>query len=155
MKKNNVLIPVNGVDFSLKILPLVQRFLKPEENHLILLHVEKEPEAVHIHQPGMEDLDIFVDQAEEGMRINFADQLHPLVRSLQEAGFEVTTEVHFGKPAQTIENFLAKQPVDMVAMTTHGRTGLDRIVSGSVAEHLLHHNSVPMLLYHPIPEAQA
>ena len=155
MKKNKVLIPIDGLDFSLKVLPMVERFLKPAENHLILLHVEKEPEAVHIHQPGMEDLDIFVDQAEEGVRINFADQLHPLVRSLQEAGFEVTTKVYFGKPTQAIDAFLAEQPVDMVAMTTHVRTGLDRIVHGSVAEHLLHHTSVPMLLYHPTPEAQA
>jgi nucleotide-binding universal stress UspA family protein len=154
MKKNNVLIPVDELDFSLKILPMVQRFLNPAENHLILLHVEKEPEDFHLHRPGMEDLDIFVDQAEEGLRISFADELHPIVRSLQEAGFEVTTEVQFGQPAQTIETFLARQPVDMVAMSTHRRTGLDRIVHGSVAEHLLHHNNVPLLLYHPTPETK-
>ena len=155
MKKNTVLIPIDELDFSLKILPMVQRFLNPLENQLILLHVEKEPEAVHIHQPGCEELDIFVDQAEAGLRISFVDQLYPLVRSLQEAGFEVTTKVYFGKPTQVIETFLTEQPVDMVAMSTHGRTGLDRIVFGSVAEHLLHHTNVPLLLYHPTPEAQA
>ena len=85
MKKHTVLIPVDELDFSLKILPMVQRFLNPTENHLILLHVEKEPEAVHIDRPGAEDLDIFVDQAEAGLRLTFADQLYPLVRSLRDS----------------------------------------------------------------------
>jgi nucleotide-binding universal stress UspA family protein len=31
-------------------------------------------------------------------------------------------------------------------MATHGRTGLDRLVFGSVAEHVLHHITVPVML---------
>jgi nucleotide-binding universal stress UspA family protein len=152
MKKNSVLIPIDGSDFSLQILPLVQRFLNPAENRLILLHIEQEPEGVHIHRPGFSDIHIFVDLEEEGERINFSDRMLPLVRSLEAASFEVTTEVHFGKPAQAIETFMAQQPVDMVAMTTHGRTGLEQLVAGSVAEHVLHHSRAPMLLFHPSAE---
>jgi nucleotide-binding universal stress UspA family protein len=36
--------------------------------------------------------------------------------------------------------------VDLIAMTTHGRTGLGRVVFGSTAEHVLHHTNCPVLL---------
>jgi len=36
--------------------------------------------------------------------------------------------------------------IDLIAMATHGRTGLTRVVMGSVAEHVLRRTSVPMLL---------
>lgn len=149
MKKNIVLIPIDGSAFSLKILPLVQRFLKPAENRLILLHIEPEPETLHLHSPGLEDIDVFLDQAEAGVSINFSERLTPVVRDLEAAGFEVTSEVHFGKPAPTIASYIARQPVDMVAMATHGRKGLERLITGSIAEHVLHHSTTPLLLLHP------
>lgn len=149
MKKNDVLIPVDGVEFSLQILPCVRRFLNPAENRLILLRVEPEPEPVHIHQPGFEDLNIYVDESEAALRDCFADELLTTVRTLEQMGFEVTTDVEFGQPIPKIEAYIARKDVDLVAMTTHGRTGLDRVLHGSVAEHLLHHVAVPVLLFHP------
>jgi nucleotide-binding universal stress UspA family protein len=149
MKKNDVLIPVDEAEFSLQILPYIRRFLNPIENRLILLHVEKEPEPVHIHQPGLEDIDIYVDESEAALRNRFADEQLTTVRALEKMGFEVTTDVEFGDPIPEIESYIAKQDVDLVAMTTHGRTGLGRIFRGSVAEHLLHHVDVPVLLFHP------
>jgi nucleotide-binding universal stress UspA family protein len=64
-------------------------------------------------------------------------------------GFEVKTAVAFGQPIPQIEATIAREQVNLVAMVTHGRTGLDRILHGSVAEHLLHHTNVPLLLVHP------
>lgn len=154
MRKNNVLIPMDGTEFSLQVLPLIQRFLNPTGNRLILLHVEKEPETIHIHRPGFEDLDIYVDQAEAALRVNFADSIYPLVQKLTAAGFEVTTDVWFGKPVHEIEAYIAHEQVDLVAMATHGRTGLGRVIFGSVAEHVSHHSKTPILLIHPVAEAK-
>ncbi|MEZ4736169.1 MAG: universal stress protein [Caldilineaceae bacterium] len=152
MNKNNVLIPVDGAAFSLQILPCIRRFLNPSENHLILLRVEPEPEAIHIHQAGFGDIDIYVDETEASLRSNFADELLPTVRALKELGFTVTTKVEFGEPISELEAYIAGQAVDLVAMTTHGRMGLNRILHGSIAEHLLHHVDVPILLLHPLSQ---
>lgn len=152
MKKNNVLIPVDGADFSLQVLPYLRRFLNPAENRLILLHVEREPEPVHIHQPGFEDIDIYVDESEAALRNSFADELLPTIRALEKISFEVITDVEFGTPIAELESYIAQHEVDLVAMATHGRTGLNRIIRGSVAEHLLHHVDVPVLLFHPVKE---
>lgn len=149
MTKNNVLIPVAEAAFSLQVLPSLRRFLNPAENRLLLVHVEPEPEAFHLHGPGMEDINIYVDEGEEALRVLFADQSLLTVRELEQMGFEVTTDVAFGQPVAEIEKYMAKAQVNLVAMVTHGRTGLDRILHGSVAEHLLHHTNVPLLLVHP------
>jgi nucleotide-binding universal stress UspA family protein len=149
MTKNTVLLPVAGAEFSLQVLPSIRRFLNPTENRLLLLHVAHEPEGFHLHEPGVEAIDIYVDESEEALRIQFADELLPTLRELEQMGFEVKTAVAFGRPIPQIEATIAREQVNLVAMVTHGRTGLDRILHGSVAEHLLHHTNVPLLLVHP------
>jgi nucleotide-binding universal stress UspA family protein len=49
-----------------------------------------------------------------------------------------------------IEQAIRYHHIDLVAMTTHGRTGLRRVLLGSVAEHVLRHITVPVLLLHPV-----
>ena len=147
MTKNKVLIPIDGSQFSLQILPYVTRFLKAEENELILLGVAEEPKMVEIEGPGSEDLTVYVDQAEASIRVNFADEMLPYVRMLEKDGFTVCTQVRFGDPIPEIEQCIEAEAIDLVAMTTHGRTGLRRIMFGSVALHVLQHATVPVLLY--------
>lgn len=148
MKTQKVLIPIDGSDFSLQVVPRVTELLDPTHTELILLHVMVEPEVVEL-EPGNPEMTLYVDQQETGLKANFADEMLPQVRALQSAGFTVNTAVRFGTPASQIEQYIEHEGVDMVAMTTHGRTGLVRLLLGSVAEHVLHHARVPILLYRP------
>ena len=144
---NKVLIPIDGSKFSLQILGYVRRFLPPSATDLTLLYVTEEPRMVAIEQPGSEDLTIYVDEAEASIRANFVDGMLPHVRALEKAGFTVSTQVRFGNPIPEIENWIKEEEIDLVAMTTHGRTGLSRMMYGSVAQHILQHATVPVLLY--------
>lgn len=149
MTKNNVLIPVEQPEFSLQILPCLRRFLNPAENRLILLHVDPEQEAVHIQGPGPEAINIYVDESEAALRTWFADLSLLTVRELEKLGFDVTTDVAFGQPIPAIEKYIANHGIELVAMATHGRTGLDRLMHGSVTEHILHHVDIPLLIFQP------
>jgi nucleotide-binding universal stress UspA family protein len=51
-----------------------------------------------------------------------------------------------------IERFVAEKDIDLVAMATHGRTGLARVVRGSVAQQVFNQVNVPVLLYRTFPE---
>lgn len=149
MTKNVVLIPVERAEFSLQVLPYICRFLNPADNRLILLHVDPEQEAIHIHGPGTEDINIYVDESEAALRTWFADLSLRTVRELEQLGFAVTTDVAFGQPILEIEKYIAEHNVALVAIATHGRTGFDRFMHGSVAEHILHHMDIPLLLLQP------
>jgi len=61
------------------------------------------------------------------------------------AGVDTHTEVVTGRPSEAIVGYADDAGVDLVAMGTHGRTGLRRQVLGSVAERVISHASVPVL----------
>ncbi len=61
------------------------------------------------------------------------------------AGLDVTTEVRRGDPARQILSYTDEHGVNMVVMGTHGRTGLDRYLVGSVTEKVVRRCPVPVL----------
>ena len=154
MFKNRVLIPIDNSGFSQQILPIVQKHFDPPQTELLLLHVEADQEALHIERRGTESLDIFTDEAEYAVRSQFADSMRQTVQQLKAAGFQVETDVAFGKPAPAIEARVAREPFDLIAMTTHGRTGIERLLQGSVAEQIMHHVTIPVLLFQPREDGQ-
>jgi universal stress protein A len=52
-----------------------------------------------------------------------------------------------GDPAEEIVDLAAKEHVDMIVMSTHGRTGLSRLLMGSVAEHVVRRAACPVLTF--------
>ena len=63
-----------------------------------------------------------------------------------QAGLTVVTEVVEGVPPQEILEYSAMQGIDLIVMGTQGRTGVDRFVMGSVAERVVRHSPVPVLM---------
>lgn len=152
MEHNRILIPVDGSSFSLEVLRYVTRFLKPEQTKLILLHVAEPPRMVELGAPGDPELTIFADQEAASIEIGFVSTMQMHVRYLEHAGFAVATVVQFGEPTAEIERYIRENEVDMVAMTTHGRTGLARMLLGSVAQHVVNNAAVPVLLFRPLEQ---
>ena len=61
----------------------------------------------------------------------------------------VIAEVLAGDPATELCRYIEAHDVDLVVMTTHGRTGLSRLWLGSVADRMLRRLAIPVLLLHP------
>ncbi len=63
-------------------------------------------------------------------------------------GLEVAVDVISAQDvAAAICSYAEEKGIDLIAMSTHGRTGFRRLVLGSVAEHVLRHSPVPVLVY--------
>ncbi|SDM72196.1 Nucleotide-binding universal stress protein, UspA family [Halogranum gelatinilyticum] len=60
-------------------------------------------------------------------------------------GVDVTTSVVTGHPSRTILDYAADHDVDLVVMGTHGRSGIDRYLLGSVTERVVRRADVPVL----------
>ncbi|MEP7285444.1 MAG: universal stress protein [Chloroflexota bacterium] len=65
--------------------------------------------------------------------------------SLQQQGYNVTTQVLYGNVVNNIVS-VAADGYDVLVMATHGRSGLSRLVMGSIAEAVLHKAECPVLL---------
>jgi universal stress protein A len=61
-------------------------------------------------------------------------------------------DVQIGKDGPEIVGYAAEAGVDLVVISTHGRTGLGRLVAGSVAEHVIRHAPCPVLTLRARPE---
>lgn len=147
MKVNKVLVPIDRSAFSLTILSSIEQFLIPTQNALIFLHIAEAP----LHVRGMSDNEFAAHLArlKEALYTEVAFELQPLTDPLRAKGYAVAIEVLFGEPIPDIEHFIAQQAIDLVAMTTHSRSGLGRVLFGSVAQHLLQQLPIPILLFHP------
>lgn len=74
-------------------------------------------------------------------------------RELEPAGFQVSTSVREGHPKNEILNFDAEWKPDLIVVGSHGRTGLDRFLLGSVSEAVSRHAKCSVLIVRPGPNA--
>ena len=123
----NILVPVDGREASLSVLPAVLDLARPVDAHVTLLCV---------HEPS----------AFEG-RWDSPDAPVAAARQvLTDACIPMTTEIRHGDPASEILKAADERSIDLVAMSTHGRSGPSRWVLGSVTEKVLRGSAVPILV---------
>lgn len=60
-------------------------------------------------------------------------------------GVEFQHELLFGHPAEAIVRFADEHDIDLIVMSTHGRTGVARLLMGSIAEAVLRRSTCPVL----------
>jgi nucleotide-binding universal stress UspA family protein len=81
-------------------------------------------------------------------------ELHPPEETLEvwredaeaRAAIPVRARVLAGDPALALAKFAEEEGMDLLVVGTHGRTGLSRLVVGSVAERVLRHAALPVLV---------
>ena len=68
-----------------------------------------------------------------------------IVESAKDESIEVNSEVIKGIPSKEIVSYAEENDVDLIVMGTHGRTGLDRVLMGSVAEKVVRTADSPVM----------
>ncbi|MFH1135340.1 MAG: universal stress protein [Pseudomonadota bacterium] len=89
-----------------------------------------------------------VDHYQRELVENSQAFLESLIAERFPAGFDVKAIVRLGAPAYEIAETAEKEKVDLIVIATHGRTGLERFIYGSVAERVLRFASCPVLAIH-------
>ena len=82
-------------------------------------------------------------------------QIAKVCRGVRAAGMNAHLELREGMPAEEILRAAKSSKVDLIAMSTHGRGGLSRLVAGSVAESVLRRAVVPLLVTRQGSNAQS
>jgi nucleotide-binding universal stress UspA family protein len=121
-----ILMPVDGTETSLAILPHVRSLARPMGASVMVLGVV-EP----IERKSSVERDPLVREA---------------VNSLSRDHIAVDPLVRLGDPASEILDASSTHDADLIAMTTHGRRGLSRMMKGSVTERVLRGAMVPVLV---------
>jgi nucleotide-binding universal stress UspA family protein len=139
-----VLVPLDGSRLAEGILPFILQIAEPLALDVVLIYVVRPiaPQAIEerthftVYDPAAK-----LDEARE--------YLAPVAARLQRQGVRVTTNARSGEPVAEIVTAAREMEADLIAMTTHGRSGFRRLVFGSVAEAVLRQAEVPVLMMRP------
>ncbi|MBN1370151.1 MAG: universal stress protein [Dehalococcoidaceae bacterium] len=78
------------------------------------------------------------------------EYMDKLARPLRERNIKARIATIMPKaPGKAILEYASENNIDLICIATHGRSGLNRLVFGSVAEHVLRNSSLPLLLIKP------
>jgi nucleotide-binding universal stress UspA family protein len=135
-KFERILVPLDGSECAENILPKVEKLAAELKARICLLRV-----AYARTFPGADPTDAEVKVVREA-----EEYIGKLQERLKAKGFDVDWHVRYGDEADEILDHIAQKEVDLVAMSTHGRSGVKRFLLGSVAEKILRHSSKPIFL---------
>jgi len=148
-----ILIPLDGSPLAEAVLPYIIPIAKAYGSQVVLTNVVAPPtvefagDFTGIQHP-------YLDQLTEEAKTWAAGYLQKVADRLAQAQVSVLRQdVLVGSPAAMFASQIERQGVDLVAIATHGRSGLGRVLLGSVADNLLHSTNVPLLVVRP-PEVE-
>lgn len=147
-----ILVPLDGSPLSEAVLPHVEKLARALNIEVVLLHVEVTP------APEFDPHESPLGHETEAMRHIRADEKHyvgSVCARLEEAGIRATYLLREGGVAEAIMDAAEVMQADLIAMSTHGRTGMLRLLLGSVAEQVVHESQIPVMLIRPHQGAPA
>jgi nucleotide-binding universal stress UspA family protein len=135
------LVPLDGSPLAEAIIPFLVDIAGPLDMSVVLLRVlEPIPPVVveGVRHALLETGAARARQAEE--------YLESTAATLRARGVEVSCQVRSGRPELEIVEAARDTSADLIAMSTHGRSGFGRLLFGSVAEQVLRHADVPVFM---------
>jgi nucleotide-binding universal stress UspA family protein len=137
-----ITVPLDGSPLAEKVLPHVTALAKEMTFETVLLQAYNFRQVISTFEDYIPDWDVLEAEA-MGEATSY---LNGKVRELKGQGLiDVSTRASDKEPAQEIID-LAGEPSSLIAMCTHGRSGLKRWVLGSVAEKVVRHSNSPVLV---------
>jgi nucleotide-binding universal stress UspA family protein len=138
---HRLLVPLDGSPLSEKAVPIAARIARPGDSSIVLMRAL---EVRHLASTGP-------SKTGKATPINAEDALTGVGDGLRAQGLEVEHHViyddpSFNDPARGILHAVQEYGTDAIVMSTHGRTGIARMIDGSVAENVLHKSPVPVVV---------
>jgi nucleotide-binding universal stress UspA family protein len=142
-----ILVPLDGSGLAMSILPVVEEFAKTMGASLVLYH-SVAPLAPY---PGFEAVGVAaLSETIEEMQRQAKEILARAAKKVKSRGVEATTVVSLGTAVDGVLSAARELNVDLIAIATHGRSGLGRVVLGSVADSVIRRSAdVPCLVIRP------
>ncbi|HEY0601700.1 MAG TPA: universal stress protein [Herpetosiphonaceae bacterium] len=142
-----VLVPLDGSTFAAHALPLAHTIASATGATLILLTVASPTDDIGLADGGIEPLWMLAE--EDAATQHAHDSVEAAAQNLRAHGINVDTRWTAGDPATEIVDASTAEHADVIVMATHGRSGVQRLMLGSVAQEVLHLAEQPLLLVRP------
>lgn len=142
MGYNAILVPLDGSPTARAALDHAMKLATPESSRIVLLSVIETP-AMQLEGYGEV---IGTLEIQERLRKSYETELSAETALLTEKGFTVTKLIREGLAHEEIVAACLEEKIDILVMTTHGRTGIAHFIMGSVAERVIRSAPCPVLI---------
>jgi len=140
---HTILVPLDGSKRAEAILPHVEEMALGYEAKVIFVRVVEPPPVVVVPEGGRR----LGHQMEFERREEEAESyLTGIQGEFREKGIEAKTSITFGPVVEEIAKATGREGADLIALASHGRTGLSQVFYGSVAAGVLQRVDRPLLL---------
>jgi len=153
---SHVLVPLDGSEASERALAHAQALAAAFDARVHLLQVisiSHEYEIYHgAGEGGLMAMEYSIEMAEQvtaARQTRAEDYLKATAARLEADGIPVHTSVRQGLTLDNITDFVAENGIDLIVMSTHGRSGLQRFFIGSVTDRVIRFSHVPVLAIPP------
>ncbi|HLV35452.1 MAG TPA: universal stress protein [Spirillospora sp.] len=144
-----ILVPLDGSARAERILPHVEELAQRFRARVVLLRVAAVEEPVHVPLELKSTIDAQVERnriAPYDPYVEARSYLESKCARLQGQNIQADMRVQEGPVVQTIIDVAKSENADLIAMSSHGRTGLERVFYGSVTAGVLHRADRPVLV---------
>ncbi|MBI2860662.1 MAG: universal stress protein [Chloroflexi bacterium] len=150
---NTILVCLDGSRLAEQVLPYAEAEAVAFKSRVILFQAVPEPEVVTPGIPGTQPVPVetgsMLQRARQAL-LQAESYLEKTAGPLIEKGLPVDTAVIVGRAGEVIVNYARENAVDLIAMASHGRSGLSRAIFGSVADYVLREGGLPVLVIRPL-----
>jgi len=145
-----ILVPLDGSQLSASVLPFAGDLAKPLGATIVLFHSVVEPVLTY---PGAEAIgfDTHVLEEKESGAQNF---LSAAANDLAAGGVKAATIATIGNATDGIVWAAEREGAGLIVMSTHGRSGIGRVVLGSVADAVVRRTSLPVIIVRPTTDKE-
>jgi nucleotide-binding universal stress UspA family protein len=136
-----ILVPLDGSTVAEAVIPYAETLGRTLDAELVFFQVLEPAGQGHDEVVPGETLEY-----EESRRAFASASLERAAKPYRERGLGVSTVLGFGHAANQIIDYAEANAIDLIAMSTHGRSGIGRWVFGSVTDKVLHAGNTPVLV---------
>ena len=137
-----ILVPLDGSPVAEQVLPIASSVAKALGAELVLFRVPAISTSTYLAGDSYVPLDHLIETANQDTE----KYLQRTAEGVRGQGIQVSTAIQVGGVANAIIDYAEANRIDLIAMCTHGRTGLARWALGSVADRVLRAGRIPLLL---------
>ena len=138
-----ILVPLDGSKRAEAILPHVEQIARCGQATVIFLRVVEPPPLMVT--PGQPDMKLHQQKLQQRME-EAESYLKGIRGEFQQLGIDAEMEFGHGAVVEAIINAAVQNKADLIALASHGRSGLGQVVYGSVAAGVLQRVDRPLLL---------
>ena len=141
---SRIIVPLDGSEFAESVLPYAASLSQKMDMGVTLVQVLSTDEFTY-YSSGY-GINEFLPRIKEEIRSEAREYLTGAASRFFPDGLDVSVEMVYGSPASRITQMARAADHNMIALTTHGRSGISRLLLGSVAESVIRESGDPVLI---------